>query len=398
MYNRFIENRLKRQKKNLLLLGPRQVGKSTLIRRLNPQLSINLADEETFLSHLKDPGLIKRLVLALEKPSLIFIDEIQRIPAMLNTVQFLIDENPATRFVLTGSSARKLRRGKANLLPGRIVTEHLGPLLYGEIPPTEFNLEKIVERGGLPGIYTDDEAGWEVLQSYTQTYLKEEIMAEAATRNIGAFTRFLTIAAESSGQWINYSKLASDAEISKDTLRNYYDLLIDTLLAIKIPAFKPGRNRRRVSQRDRILIFDTGVRNAMLFGRPVTFTPTEWGHLFEQWLLLQVFGFNQVHQAGWEISSFRSDTGVEIDIVLQRAKETVLIEIKSSRKVLPGQLKAFSMFEALTGRKALKIGVYLGELTQVFEPEITIYPLHAFMTEVLPGLAGSGAHLFRPRS
>ena len=130
MLSRIIEKRLKANKKSVLLLGPRQVGKSTLVKSLSPDYILNLADEEQYLKYLKDPGLVKRELLALHQPKLILIDEIQRIPSLLNIIQFLVDEKYTARFILTGSSARKLKRGGANLLPGRIIEEHLSPLLY----------------------------------------------------------------------------------------------------------------------------------------------------------------------------------------------------------------------------------------------------------------------------
>ncbi|MBN2342102.1 MAG: AAA family ATPase, partial [Deltaproteobacteria bacterium] len=142
--------------KSILLLGPRQVGKSTLCRQLNPVLSINLADEETYRQHLNDVGLLKRLVHGLgdDAPKLILIDEVQRIPSILNTVQALIDGHPARRFLLTGSSARKLKRGKANLLPGRVLHEQLPPLLYWELKD-QFDLSKALTRGCLPEVYLE---------------------------------------------------------------------------------------------------------------------------------------------------------------------------------------------------------------------------------------------------
>lgn len=226
MLDRLITSRLHKASKSVLLLGARQVGKSTLIRSLKADRLINLADEELFLRFSKDPGRLKREVAAIKKPRLIVIDEVQRIPALLNSVQAILDETPGIRFILTGSSARKLKRNGVNLLPGRIILEHLHPLTFWELAE-KFDLKKILQMGSLPGIYLDPQDGAEILATYATVYLREEIQAEAMTKNLGAYARFLDVAAEASGQWINYSKMASDTEVPKETIRRFFTLLED---------------------------------------------------------------------------------------------------------------------------------------------------------------------------
>ena len=181
MIERILQSTIQSHLKSVLLLGPRQVGKSTLCGELNPDFALNLADEEHFRQHLNDPGLIKRVVAALPKhrakqKTIILIDEIQRIPSMLNTIQVLIDSNTNLKFLLTGSSARRLRRGQANLLPGRILLEYLPPLVYWELKD-KFDLHKALTIGTLPEVYLQD-YGPEILDSYVAGYLKEEIQAE----------------------------------------------------------------------------------------------------------------------------------------------------------------------------------------------------------------------------
>jgi len=261
--DRLIAPRLKTTKKSVLLLGARQVGKSTLIRALGAELIINLADEAAYLSYAKDPARLRREVSALRSPARIIVDEVQRVPSLLNTVQALMDEGTPHRFILTGSSARKLKRGHANLLPGRVLFEVLDPLSIWELGDA-FDLERALQVGTLPGIYLDRESGVDVLDSYVTTYLREEIRAEALLRDVGSYARFLDLAAASSGLWVNYSKLASDAEIAKETIRRYYQILEDTLLAFRLPPFQVKNSPRCVSQRDRVLFFDVGMRNALL--------------------------------------------------------------------------------------------------------------------------------------
>ncbi len=186
---RSLFRRLKEGDKNILLFGPRQVGKSTLCRSLKPDLTVNLADEASYLSYSKDASRIKREVAALTRPSSIFIDEVQRVPALLNTIQSILDDSKRHRFILTGSSARKLKRGGANLLPGRVLLEHLDALSIKELGG-RFDLEKALRVGTLPGIYLDDKDGPAILETYASTYLREEIQAEALSKNLGAYARF----------------------------------------------------------------------------------------------------------------------------------------------------------------------------------------------------------------
>jgi predicted AAA+ superfamily ATPase len=202
MLVRTIEQRLRTSKKSVLLLGARQVGKSTLTRALRPDRIVNLADQASYLGYAKDPGRLRRELAALERPSLVVLDEIQRIPVLLNTIQAEMDEGSRHRFILTGSSARKLKRGGANLLPGRIVLEHLDPLSFWELGDA-FDLNRALQVGTLPGIYLDREAGTDVLDSYTTVYLREEVQAESIIRDVGTYARFLDIAALGSGDWIN---------------------------------------------------------------------------------------------------------------------------------------------------------------------------------------------------
>ena len=289
MRDRWLKDRISRSNKHILLLGPRQVGKSTLCRELSPSRIVDLADEQVYISHAKDAGLLKRELNAAESSGLIVIDEIQRLPSLLNTVQSVIDDpSNSFRFILTGSSARKLKRGGANLLPGRVILEYMDPFTYSEVKDT-FTIDRAMQVGMLPGIYLDTEDSIATLDSYVEIYLREEIRAEALVRNLGDYARFLDMAAVLSGQWLNYSKISSEAEIPKETVRRYTSLLEDTLLIFRLPPFTPRRKiTRRITQRDKFLFFDIGVRNAILgiHRRPITLE--QKGSVFEQWLTLQI--------------------------------------------------------------------------------------------------------------
>lgn len=365
MLDRLITSHLKDLNKSILLLGARQVGKSTLLRSLNPILFINLADEETYHRYSKEVGRFKREIAALSSGGLVVIDEIQRIPSLLNSIQAILDEDNRFRFILTGSSARKLKRGGANLLPGRIILEYLDPLSYWEMKDI-FDLDRVLRVGSLPGIYLDQKSGEEVLGTYATVYLREEIQAEAVIKNIGAYARFLDVAAEMSGQWINYSKVASDTEIAKETIRRFFTLLEDTLLAHRIPAFRPKQTKRRVSQRDRFIFFDIGVRNALLGIHKSKLSPTEEGHLFEQWIVLQCLSFIRMHHKEWKISAYRTDAGAEVDCVIDLGNSYLAIECKTGKRVTESQLKGLRSFEEIAKKPVQKIVVYRGEHREKF--------------------------------
>ncbi len=386
MIKRILENKLKTHPKSVLLLGPRQVGKSTLCAGCAPDLTINLADEELFRQHLNDPGLLKRIVNAMppEKQT-VFIDEVQRIPSILNTVQALIDRNPQLRFLLTGSSARKLKRGNANLLPGRVLLEHLPPLLYWEISE-QFNLERALVTGTLPEVYLQ-EWGPELLQSYAAGYLREEIQAEALTRDLGSYSRFLNLAAECSGQYMNYAKVASDSEINKETVRRYMQVLADTLLIEFIPSFTQVGKERRARQKEKFLFFDTGVRNAVL-GRCTlaSFSREEIGQLFEQWLILQVLYYNRLHRKNWKISTYRDAMGVEVDLIIQTQTKSVAVEIKSATRAESKMFKSMQKLSSLTGYHFTPYVVYRGEYEQSFDNLGKALPYQNFLDKIIPAL------------
>ncbi len=391
MINRILQNAIQRHPKSVLLLGPRQVGKSTLCGKLNPDFALNLADEEYFRQHLNDPGLIKRIINALPGPvanqkTIILIDEIQRIPSMLNTIQVLIDSNKSLKFLLTGSSARKLRRGKANLLPGRILLEYLPPLVYWEIKDN-FDLLKALTTGTLPEVYLQD-YGPEILNSYVAGYLKEEIQAEAITKDLASYSRFLNLAAELSGQYMNYSKVASDSEINKETIRRYMEILSDTLLIEIIPSYTDVDKKRRARQKEKFIFFDLGVRNSLLGRHSASaFSREEYGHLFEQWFILQIIYFNKLYKKNWKISTYRDAMGVEVDLVIDTNEACLAVEIKSSVKAQEKMFKGLNKFEQISSRQLEKYLIYQGEFEQNFDRLGCAVPYQKFLEEILPNLS-----------
>ena len=301
IYNRLLIDKLKKSTKSVLLLGPRQTGKSTLIKSLTPDLAFNFASEKTFLEFSSQPDLLEK-ILKSEKPKTVFIDEVQRIPTLLNTIQAILDDGPQRpRFYLTGSSARKLKRGQANLLPGRMISFNLGPLVDQECQD-DLTLAHVLAFGSMPGILTEKEvrAKKEILRSYAGTYLKEEVQAEALTRNIEGFSRFLMVAASKSGEFLDFAKLGSQASISQKTSSRFFEILEDTLIVTRLQPFAKSETRRLI-QHPKFYFFDVGVLNGLLGN--FTVSEDRKGLLFEHFIVNQILTLNQILGGGCRIST-----------------------------------------------------------------------------------------------
>lgn len=362
MYERLLAPRLTGNRRNILLLGPRQVGKSTLLASLAPDLRIDLSSLDTFRHYVSDPGRLEReLDAAPASIRTVFIDEVQRVPPLLDAVQAQVDRHPRRfRFLLSGSSARKLRRGHANLLPGRVLIEYLHPLLACELG-ADFNVDRALAHGTLPGIYaeSDPELRARDLRSYTDAYLREEVQAEALVRDIGAYSRLLDLVAAASGRVINLHAMSGDAGVGYETARRYLDVLEDTLLLHRVPAWA-GSDRASLVAHPKLLFFDLGVRNALLrrpLDRPLD---DERGLLLEH-----LVGLELQRRCGglWpdaRLFHFRTRRGAEVDFVLQRGREVWAIEVKASRSVDAGDTKGLGAFADRAGRPARSIIVHLG--------------------------------------
>ena len=374
--SRGIERKLAQAKKSILLLGPRQTGKSTLIRSLRPNLEINLADEETYVEFLRNPGLLKSMVRRYKS---IFIDEIQRIPSLLNTVQAILDRDNAPKFFLTGSSARKLKRGRANLLPGRIFTYTLGPLSCFELG-AKLDIDQVMRKGLLPGVYVEpDPDTWtKLLRSYALTYLKEEIQAEALTRNLEGFSRFFDLICSRSGDFIDFTKFASLASIDRMSAKRYFDVLVDTLVIFPVEAFIKS-NRMRLIQHPRFYLFDVGVLNGAL--RNFEPSADRIGALFKHLVLQLLFSGAKMRDEEIRVSVYRTEAGAEVDFILEREKEIFAIEVKATKRIAAHDLRGLKSFSAFYGRKHTPIIVYMGERELSMEG-VEILPLAKAMTKI----------------
>lgn len=358
MIERQIRTLLEKTKKSVLLLGPRQTGKSTLIKNLPLELSINLAHEGTYLEFTRNPEELEQR-LGAAKANTVFIDEVQRLPALLNTIQAIIDEaKHPLKFYLTGSSARKLRRGKANLLPGRIHTYHLGPLVALELG-YKMDINQALSTGTLPGIWTEKDSTekYKTLETYAATYLKEEIQAEALSRNIEGFSRFLFVIAAEAGKFLDLAKLAQEARISYQTAGRFFEILEDTLILRRCDSFRKSE-RKRLIQAPRFFFFDTGVLNGLLNNFVVS--PDRIGMLFEHFLFNQLCDSAAAKDVSLQVSSYRTEHGAEVDFILELDNKVIALEVKASANVSRSDLRGFESFAEYFGKKHRAVVAYLG--------------------------------------
>jgi len=338
------------QTNSYFLFGPRGTGKTTLLKKVFPpnnSLYIDLLDpieEDTFQ---KNPLELKNRLDALPpETDWIIIDEIQKVPRLLDLVHQLI-ENSNLKFALTGSSGRKLKRGVSNLLAGRAFVYHLFPLLYTELDK-HFNLENVLQWGTLPKIYQYDKPDdkIEFLRAYALTYLKEEIIAEQIIRKLNPFRYFLEVAAQCNGKIINYSKIAQDIGVDTKTVQSYYEILEDTLIGLILPPYHRSL-RKRQRANPKFYFFDLGVKRALerTLTLPIQEGTYAYGEAFEHFIILEIYRLSQYARNDWQFFYLRTKDNAEIDLIIERpGASTLLIEIKSSRSVSERDISTLIQF------------------------------------------------------
>ena len=363
---------------SFFLLGLRGVGKRTWARERFPKaVWIDLLREATFQAHLADPRLFRRQVAAVGAGDWVVVDEVQRLPSLLNEVHSLIEEKQI-RFVLAGSSARKLRRAGVNLLGGRALSRTLSPFLPSELG-ADFDLGTALRFGALPLIQSSPEPA-EQLEAYAQLYLKEEIQAEALVRNLAGFARFLPVAALFHGQVLNVESLARDCGVARTTVQSYLDVLQDTLLAYRLPAFE-GRLRVKERRHPKLYWTDPGIVRATLrrFHDP---TAEERGPLLEGLVAGWFRAYRDVKHIDFDTLSYWSVGGgsrAEVDFLMQRGERTLAVEVKSSERIRPEHFHGLrALSEVATARRIL---VYLGE-EQFTEDGIEVWPLSVLLRQL----------------
>ena len=315
--------------KSCFLFGPRQTGKSSFIRHQlseTPSLIINLLNQATYFDYSRNPGKLHEIVGGLKlRNALIVIDEIQRIPEMLNDVHLQIEEN-RNRFLLTGSSARKIKRLGTNLLGGRARTRNLHPFSASELK--DFSLEKAFFQGMLPPL-VNSRFPDEDLSAYVGRYLQEEIAAEGVSRNIPTFSRFLEVAACCNTQVLNYSSIASDTGLSRQTVANYFQVLKDTLLGFELTPYTKTIKRKPTAT-SKFYLFDLGVVRFLRKLQTITPANTEFGEFFEHFVFLEINSWKDYISPRSELNFWRSSKGeYEVDFIV----DGLAIEVKSTTNV-----------------------------------------------------------------
>lgn len=342
MYTRTL---IPRNNYSFFLFGPRGVGKSTLLRTLldvDKTHYFDLLNLELEHQLLRRPQDFSEMLDGLS-PQIewVVVDEIQKIPELLNEVHRQIEKNKKRFFALTGSSARKLRHGKANLLAGRAFTYDLYPLTFQELGKS-FQLDKVLQFGSLPKIFSfqENEDKNLFLSSYAQTYLKEEIQAEALVRDLQSFHRFLPLAAHANGELLSWSSFALDVGVDAKTIRSYFEILEDTLLGFILPAYlRSLRKRQKTSPK--FYFFDTGVKRALAgeLSMPLLPGSREYGRAFEHGMILEILRQNSYRRTDYRFSYFATHD-IEIDLVIEKPSgEIIFIEFKSSENVKEIELR-----------------------------------------------------------
>ena len=323
---------------SIFLFGARQTGKSTILRQQFPNsIYLDLLDTSLKNRFFKKPSLLYEMLHEKEEGTLVIIDEIPEVPELLNEVHRLISERGLT-FILCGSSARKLKRKGRNTLGGRALPVYLYPLVSAEIP--DFDINRAVNYGMIPSHYLAQNPSRR-LAAYIDIYLKEEIKEESLVRNLSAFHRFLEVAALTDGEIVNNNNIAQDCGVSASTVASYFDILEDTLIGYRIPAFRKVK-KRRLMQAPRFYYFDIGVANHLLQRKELVRGTVEYGHAFEHLVIQELYAWLHYTHSEEELTYWHTYTNIEVDAIIGDAR--IAIEIKSVEEVLPRHLKGLKAF------------------------------------------------------
>jgi len=360
------------------LWGPRKTGKTTFLKKHFPQsIFYDFLLTDTFLEFTRAPFLFRERLLAKGEAALRFpviIDEVQKIPHILDEVHWLI-ENKGMRFILCGSSARKLKRGKANLLGGRAWRFEMFPLVSREVE--NLDLLRALNHGLIPAHYLKENHK-RSLKGYAQDYLKEEVFHEGLTRNIPAFSRFFEALGYSHGTLVNYSNLARECGVDSKTVKEYYQILIDTLLGTFVPPFKKRQDRQVITRTPKFFLFDTGVAGAIVKRHIEEEKGELFGNAFKHFIYLEMLAHSSYHELDYAIHYWRTKSGLEVDFILGNGE--VAIEVKGSSRLDKRELRPIKTFaETYKPRKSL---VVCNESEERLHDGIRIMPWRKFLEEL----------------
>jgi predicted AAA+ superfamily ATPase len=382
-----IDNILKR--KTVFLFGPRQTGKTTYLKTMYPKASvINLLKPAEFLKYKTSPQLFgEEIEFAYQNQNtkLFIVDEIQKIPELLDEVHNLIEEHKDIRFILTGSSARKLKKAGVNLLGGRATRVYFHPIVSAEYDFEKFerNLIKNLSYGFLPPILTSSQP-WADLEDYVSLYLQEEIQQEALVRSLGGFSRFLNTVAKTNGQQLNFTNIANDAQVPPRTVREYYQILEDTLVGSLLQPYTKTVKRKAVATA-KFYLFDPGVANFLTGRKTVSAKTPEFGPIFEQMIHSEIKAFLDYNRMSDCFFYWRSTSQFEVDfLVRDNSDNWIAIEAKGTQNPSPKDYKGLlALEEELPLRK--KIVVCLADKPRLIDDKIEILPLRMFLERLWSG-------------
>ena len=381
MYTR----RLSLPTRSFLLLGPRGTGKTTWLRAVLPQaLWYNLLLDRELFRLMREPGEFRREIEALPRGAWVVVDEVQKLPSLLNEIHDALASAPRRwRFALTGSSARRLRREDVNLLAGRVVTRRMLPLTLDELGG-ERNTDDLLRFGGLPLVRSERGAPGRIdlLEAYVETYLTQEIRAEALVRSLESFTRFLEVAALANAQVTSVASLARDAAVARPTVQGYFEVLADTLIGARLPAWRPGAKVKEIAH-PKFFLFDCGVVRALSRRLREPLDAAERGTLLETLIFHELRAQIAYSDCGGELSYYRTPSGTEIDFVWVRGGTAIGIEVKASARWRTEYGRALTELHG-SGTVTACFGVYLGAVPLQDGP-IRILPLSAFLRELTAG-------------
>lgn len=370
-------------KQSAFLWGARKTGKSTYMREQFPDSIVyDFLKTDVFFELSKNPSLLRERLLAKEAAELkkpIILDEVQKVPQLLDEVHWLI-ENKGLSFVLCGSSARKLKKGHANLLGGRAWRYELFPLVSHEIG--KIDLLHVLNHGMIPSHYLqNDEDCKKSLAAYVQDYLREEVFAEGLTRNIPAFSRFFDAFGYSHGEMTNYCNIARECGVDSKTVKEYYQILIDTLLAIRVEPYKKRQSRQVITKASKYYMFDVGVAGFLTKRHIVEQKGEEFGKAFEHFILMEMVAYRSYAGKDFSINFWRTKSGLEVDFVL--GKGEMAIEIKGSNHVDKRDIYGLNAFtEAFSPKKSILV---CNEKEKRMHGKIAITPWEVFLHELWSG-------------
>jgi len=386
----YIPRLLKPPDRSFFLFGPRGTGKSTLLRSVLPEaLHLDFLDASLYLELSRDPHRLEALIGERPKGAWIVLDEIQKAPTLLDEVHRLM-ESRRWRFALCGSSARKLRRGGANLLAGRAITLNLEGFSAGELGEA-FSLSRSLDWGLLPFVQEDPGAATEILAAYMNTYLKEEVREEGLVRRVPPFLRFLNLAGQLNGQVVNLQNLSREASVSRSTAETYFSILLDTLLGHFLPAWRPGLKVREATH-PKFYWFDPGVARAAAGWLRDPVDRLWQGTALETLVYHELRVYNEISRRLRPLYYYRTPAGVEVDFIIETARrqsgrppQVVAVEVKRSAKWDRAWEKPLRSLLDNPGLKVDRlIGVYCGSKSYRFD-RLTVLPLKDFVAALQTG-------------